>query len=333
MGAYVAKQYEMNSPMSDASSVCEGFNRVYNTTFGEYSYSIPEELGSGYLTQVSCCRGTRIMDFNANFKRQVELNGVSRMPHMDMLFCLGDDIHWELPQTWKDFGILSGQSYIGTSLETVKRCVYPAQCDIHLIEIKMPLNEIENTIAEIRENCNFYCGASKNKLLGKFQITPSIRVILQQIVKCPYQASLKRLYIEGKLLELVAVYLNEAVYQTQRVPGSVKLSSQDIESIYQAKKILDENLAQTLSLSNLSKLVSLNEFKLKRGFKELFGVPVHTYVLDKRLELAKFLLEEKKQRVSDIAGLVGYGNMSHFAAAFRKKYGVNPGDYLQDSKG
>lgn len=46
-------------------------------------------------------------------------------------------------------------------------------------------------------------------------------------------------------------------------------------------------------------------------------MPVYTYLLDKRLELAKFL-EEKQLRVSDVANLVGYGNMSHFAAAFRK---------------
>ena len=79
----------------------------------------------------------------------------------------------------------------------------------------------------------------------------------------------------------------------------------------------------------LSKRVCLNEFKLKKGFKELFGVPVYTYVLDKRLELARDLLE-KKLYVSDVANLVGYGNMSHFAAAFRKKYGVNPSDYIKD---
>ena len=136
--------------------------------------------------------------------------------------------------------------------------------------------------------------------------------------------------MEGKLLELVAVYLNETVYQTAKIPPSLPLSSDDMKSLYKAKEILDESLAQPLPLSRLANRVCLNEYKLKKGFKELFGVPVYTYVLDQRLELARLLLEEKKLRVSDVAGLVGYGNMSHFAAAFRKKYGINPGDYLKN---
>ncbi|MEG6511750.1 AraC family transcriptional regulator [Desulforamulus ruminis] len=330
MEGSMAKQYEVNSLTPDISCVCEGFNRAYNEGCGGYSFHIPQELGSGHLKQLSGGRNARVMDFDIRLARQVELNGVSRVPHLDMLFCLGDDIYWELPQTGKEFAMLSGEGYVGTCRETMKRCVYPARCDIHLIEIKMPLNKIKDFLGEIQVGCHFYCHSSVMEPFGKFKITPSIHVILQQMLKCPYQASLKRLYMEGKLLELVAVYLNETVYQTAKIPESLPLSSDDVKSLYRAKEILDENLAQPLPLSRLAKRVCLNEYKLKKGFKELFGVPVYTYVLDQRLELARLLLEEKKLRVSDVAGLVGYGNMSHFAAAFRKKYGINPGDYLKN---
>ncbi len=73
----------------------------------------------------------------------MELNGTSGVPHIDMLFCLGDDLQWDLPQTGKKFEMLSGESYMGTSEETVKRCIYPAKCNVKLIEIKMPLKENE----------------------------------------------------------------------------------------------------------------------------------------------------------------------------------------------
>lgn len=150
------------------------------------------------------------------------------------------------------------------------------------------------------------------------------------MLKCPYEESLRYLYMEGKLMELVAVYLNEVMYQSKGISKSISLSKDDIKSIYKAKDILDRSITQKITLSYLSKEVCLNEFKLKKGFKELFGMPVYTYLLDKRLELAKLFLEEKKFRVSDVANLVGYGNMSHFAAAFRKKYGVNPSEYVKD---
>lgn len=325
-----AKQYEIKSSKANDCCICDGFNKIYNKSCGQYSYQIPQELGSGHLKQLLSCENARIMEFDMNLIKQVELNGISGVPHIDMLFCLGDDLQWELPQSGKRFEILSGESYMGTSEENVKRCIYPAKCDVKLIEIKMPLKKMKDNIDKICKDSGFYNYFSEKVWCDNLKITPSINAILHQMLKCPYEESLRYLYMEGKLMELVAVYLNEVMYQSKGVSKSISLSKDDIKSIYKAKNILDRSITQKITLSYLSKEVCLNEFKLKKGFKELFGMPVYTYLLDKRLELAKFFLEEKKFRVSDVANLVGYGNMSHFAAAFRKKYGVNPSEYVKD---
>lgn len=325
-------EYKVNNKEAYGDSICYAFNEAYNSNNNNFCYTIPKEAGNGRLSSICESRGVRIIDYDLNFQEPIEVWGVSRVPHMDMLFCLGDNLNWKLPQAGKEFEMFSGESYIGTSYETIKNSVYPAQCDIHLIEIKMPLSEIQDTLESISVHCNMHCGSSKNRLCGKYKVTPSIQVILQKILKCPYQNSLKQLYVEGKLLELVAVYLNEVVYQTEKVTSSVNLSAEDLKCIYDAKDILDENLSEAPSISCLSKAIFLNEYKLKKGFKEVFGVPVHTYVINQRLEMAKFLLEEKKLNVSDVAVRVGYLNMSHFAAAFNKRYGVNPGAYIKNIK-
>lgn len=75
-------------------------------------------------------------------------------------------------------------------------------------------------------------------------------------------------------------------------------------------------------------MVCINEYKLKTGFKELFGIPVHSYVIDKRMELARFLIKEKKVSVTEAVVHVGYSDASHFAEKFRRKYGVNPSEYI-----
>jgi len=325
-----AKQYEIKSSKANDCCICDGFNKIYNKGGGQYSYQIPQELGSGHLKQLLSCENARIMEFDMNLVKQVELNGTSGVPHIDMLFCLGDDLQWELPQTGKKFEMLSGESYMGTSEETVKRCIYPAKCDVKLIEIKMPLKKMKDNIDKICKDSGFYNYFSEKVWCDNLKITPSINAILHQMLKCPYEESLRYLYMEGKLMELVAVYLNEVMYQSKGISKSISLSKDDIKSIYKAKDILDRSITQKITLSYLSKGVCLNEFKLKKGFKELFKMPVYTYLLDKRLELAKLFLEEKKFRVSDVANLVGYGNRSHFAAAFRKKYGVNPSEYVKD---
>lgn len=67
--------------------------------------------------------------------------------------------------------------------------------------------------------------------------------------------------------------------------------------------------------------------KLKTGFKQCYGQTVYNYIIGKRMELARTLLDQRRFKVSDVAGLVGYTNTSHFITAFSKKYGVTPGEF------
>ena len=68
----------------------------------------------------------------------------------------------------------------------------------------------------------------------------------------------------------------------------------------------------------------LQEFKLKKGFRELFGTTVFGYVLQLRMHHARRLLEQGTT-VSEAAFMVGYQNVSSFCVEFRKRYGYSPG--------
>jgi AraC-like DNA-binding protein len=68
----------------------------------------------------------------------------------------------------------------------------------------------------------------------------------------------------------------------------------------------------------------LNEYKLKTGFKALFGKPVYDYLLDKRMEYARLLLEKQTFHVYEVAEMVGYSDSSSFSKAFFKRYGYRP---------
>lgn len=67
----------------------------------------------------------------------------------------------------------------------------------------------------------------------------------------------------------------------------------------------------------------LNDFKLKSGFKQLYGNTVFGYLGNLRMEVALRLLKEQKS-VRLVAEEIGYKNPQHFTAAFKKKYGVLP---------
>ncbi|WP_239551532.1 helix-turn-helix transcriptional regulator [Paenibacillus elgii] len=97
-----------------------------------------------------------------------------------------------------------------------------------------------------------------------------------------------------------------------------------------SRDILLQTLAQPPSLLALSRKISLNDYKLKIGFKEVFEMTVFEFVRRQRLEKAWVLLENGSLNVSQAASLVGYNNFSHFAALFKKTYGVNPSNYARD---
>ena len=102
-----------------------------------------------------------------------------------------------------------------------------------------------------------------------------------------------------------------------------------IEKIYQAKEILLSNLENPPSLMELARQVALNDFKLKRGFRQVVGTSAFKYLHDYRLEKARQLLVSGEMNVEEVAFKVGFDSRSYFALAFRKKFGLNPKQYFQ----
>ena len=95
--------------------------------------------------------------------------------------------------------------------------------------------------------------------------------------------------------------------------------------MYKVKTILENNLEAPLSLMELSRTVGINDFKLKKGFKEVFGNTVFGYLNELKMNRAQLLLLNNDLSVAEIARLTGYKNPTHFTAAFKKKFGVLPG--------
>lgn len=170
-------------------------------------------------------------------------------------------------------------------------------------------------------------GSSTGRELKRYAIAPKVRGILMELVNCDVCGGLKDIYMEAKILELIAVYLNEMVCEKRKGTGDIPLSGEDMAALLRAREILNKTYVNPFTLSQLSRKVYLNEYKLKSGFKQCYGTTVYGYIMEKRMELARVLLEQNRFKISDIAGMVGYENTSHFITAFQKKYGVTPGKY------
>ncbi|MBE9199243.1 MULTISPECIES: AraC family transcriptional regulator [unclassified Nodularia (in: cyanobacteria)] len=161
------------------------------------------------------------------------------------------------------------------------------------------------------------------------EITQEMWVILSHILQCPYQGYLKQMYLESKAVELITLHCQQFHEEDIHNYRSPVKDLRDVDKIYQAKEILLGNLENPPSLMELARQVGLNDFKLKRGFREVFGTSAFKYLHDYRLEKAKQLLVLGEMKVEEVAFRVGFDSRSYFASAFRKKFGLNPKQYFQ----
>jgi AraC-like DNA-binding protein len=155
-----------------------------------------------------------------------------------------------------------------------------------------------------------------------FNITPKVSNIISQIINSDLKGNLMRLFIEAKINELFISLIKQAEY----IPKSTlfTLKNRDKENLYALKEFLDKNIFKEFSLGELSREAGMNEFKLKKGFKELFNTTVFGYINDIRMEHAKYLLLEGGRDVSEVSDILGYSLPHHFAKAFKRKFGYQP---------
>lgn len=163
------------------------------------------------------------------------------------------------------------------------------------------------------------------------KITPEVRFLTQQIFNCPYQGITKRIYLQAKVLELIALQLSP-ILENGGIPQAVSLKSDTIARIHHAKQIILSRLENPLSLMELAALVGVSDRTLRRGFRKLFDTTVFGYLTEKRMEKAEQFLRGSNMTVAEVANLVGYTHQGHFAAAFKRKYGITPRECLLGKK-
>ncbi len=152
-----------------------------------------------------------------------------------------------------------------------------------------------------------------------------IQWIIHEIKNCTYEGSMKKMYLEAKIKELLIFQLDSLIEKPQN--EEQQIGEEDLSKLLKAKLILEKNFTNAPSLSELSRLISLNEFKLKKGFKACFKTTIKSYVTQLRMEYAKDLFKNEVSNVGEVAYKCGYKDVSHFSAAFKFFYGFTPASF------
>jgi len=204
---------------------------------------------------------------------------------------------------------------------------------IHSVSSSKPLECLviatsTNTIDNLPNNEGELFGEMLNHLMNpsdhyvegpSFIMTPQMQTIVDSLFNIQYEGKTKMMFFRSQITALLSHFFGQLAGLK-----SEKINTPEREKLNQAKDILLNNIDNPPSLNEISKEIGLNTFKLKKGFKAFFGVPVFKYLQNERLTLAHKLIRSQETTVQEAAWQVGYDSLSSFSNAFEKKFGYRP---------
>lgn len=300
-----------------------------NGNESETILEIPNKLGKGYLRKIELCQGIllTIADGYASDDITVKMP-VREHPVELVVQCVSSNtIKGNIDACWESKVFGSGIA-LGNKVECKRmqrNQIVSVHFEPHLLKtlFAQSSEELPSELKPLIKKDDSRTCFESQKVLSEIQI------LVQQIFHCPYQGLTRKMYLQGKVFELMALQFEALKRENKSKNCKQKLKSEDIERIYHAKDILLTRWQNPPSLLELAREVGLNDYKLKIGFRHCFKTTVFGTLQDYRMERARQLLASGSVTVTGIARTVGYTNRSHFAAAFKRKYGVNPSIYLQ----
>ena len=112
------------------------------------------------------------------------------------------------------------------------------------------------------------------------------------------------------------------------VPDNSRLLNRECTQI---KNYLDANYSEDITLDTLSALTHMNKYYLAHTFTKYMGLSPINYLLQKRIQEGKSLLESTSYSIAQISDLLGFSSQSYFSQAFRKATGMTPMQYRKHS--
>lgn len=100
-------------------------------------------------------------------------------------------------------------------------------------------------------------------------------------------------------------------------------------ALQQVMEYINEHLHQDVQLIELAALAQMSPYHFLRLFKQSMGVTPHQYILQRRIERAKCLLQHGELSIAEVAASVGFCDQSHFTRYFKRVVGVTPKQLLQ----
>lgn len=292
---------------------------------------LPRQKGSGHFSSFAICKGLDLGICRCRFDEDYMAKFTLEKPFFTFGFCLKGNC-------------LSGGSSLSHSMSmvadrssvcffkgrVVERKIKGAQevlaLAIHispdfLLKLLNPDTHRDTTYNDIPEQF-----LHSRRFYNDLTMTAQMKTSVYQILNNPHKGRVGNIYLESKVLELIALRLEQVFTPDGSPRVNSPMGPDDRARICLARDLLVKNRQFPPSLRELARQAGMSHTRLNNGFKAVFGCTVFEYLRKERLAYARMLMEENPVDLTWIAYESGFCSSSHFAASFFKEYGVRPSD-------
>ena len=186
---------------------------------------------------------------------------------------------------------------------------------------------------DIRVDLLLYANQRLNNI-DQEPITFEYKQLLDEIFSADRISPVSHLILQNRILLLAEKFLSAFLTRTPRSGAADNPKSRDKEKDIRALRdveimLSNDKLDKFPSIEMLSKKAMMSTTKLKTKFKQVYGMKLYEFYNRNRLEKAKEMLKTGHFSVKQVGYDIGFSNLSNFAKAFKKEFGVLPKDILR----
>lgn len=306
----------------------ELFEQTFTDPFAmPNSLVIDQPFCKGVITKLAVKEGVWVISTDVSFSEDtcIVTPNQDKLGCVWMSVCLSGDVF--LSKQNRAFHLKAGHSNVHVDGQSEKFLTEDIKKNTCYQTVSVMMSQDAFRIITTRQPSEIY-QLSELEFSGRRRMAPPAMLkVAEQILKTEFKGVDKKLFLEAKILELVAYKLGILDQYNPARKNSISAPPSLAEKIHYAAELLEQMMPDPPGIFKLSRKVGLDHTVLIRGFKEIYGHTPFEYLSKIRLQKAAELIASGEQNVTEAAFNVGYANLSHFAKIFRKEFGMNPKAY------
>jgi len=294
---------------------------------------LPNNIGTFLSEKIKINKDVYVHKNDTNINKDMSKNSKTTNRYLDIHIALNDDFYYKSNLTGDEQYLKSGHtlnSFINQADDIVFK---KANTRFQSISIMVKDDFLQNNLFKHMKNTkDIYLNPTtifKNKPTNL-----KTQMLATELFNSPHSGVLDKMYKESKVLEILYYEFSDILNNDKELKNKdkVRFDEYDTQALNKAHDILLNNLQNPPTVEQLSKLVHLNQFKLKLGFKQKFNTSPYKLLRKHRMQKAKQLLEQGDMNVFEVSELVGYKYQNNFTKVFKEYFGIRPSELIKNRK-